>query len=354
MHKTSYQKLRINTFLLQFFGFLSRGLFSNEDRKAMSELIEQNIDRLELMRDTFKWDGRYDLVITQLFKTEEYLRRAKEKLRFKQICDDEDIAEYLHNHPKFFNEGIELKDLRKLLDIREKLDEGYMLHDVYHGYPEHFYSFQIDCLDYLNSAAHFYNEGYDFYYERKKHKDYSEIDFSKVHFTEQKRVPTQPELIFRNFREAYINLIFFGESFINSVGYDAYLNDLARNEKERLALRGIKPDKKSYLSIAAKLKEFTKIIGGISIDIGLEPYRTYLHQYVQLRNQYLHSSPDKGKMRLGIDDWKSKCDELIDGRCIEFLETFWKSCYPQKMFPKVIFNSFYSNAFKGRPGKMYV
>ena len=46
--------------------------------------------------------------------------------------------------------------------------------------------------------------------------------------------------MYRNFRESFINLIFFVESFINSVGFDAFLNGIGKDVKETRKLKGIK------------------------------------------------------------------------------------------------------------------
>jgi hypothetical protein len=352
MHETLKHKLHKVTLLLHFYGHLTRGVFTENQWQESYDLLLKNDEKLKLMSSIELWDGNYETVYKLILKTEDFIELSKEKIQYKQICNDDEIAKYIISHPDFFDIGIELKDLKLLLDIENLFQNGHFLHDVYLGYPEDYcVNFQIDCLDYLNSAIHYYNEAYDLYYKRKYIKNYTEIDRSTIPSSEQKRIHSETEVIYRNFREAFINLIFFGESFINSVGFDAFLNSIATSEIEELALKGI--SNKNYLTIAKKLKQFSKIINGTSIDIGTEPFKTYLEQYIDIRNQYVHSSPEKGKMRLSINDWKKKCDELIDLKCIEFLNAFWKSCYPNKNFPKIIFNSFYTNSFKGRHGKMY-
>ena len=79
--------------------------------------------------------------------------------------------------------------------------------------------------------------------------------------------------------------------------------------------------------------------------------KSYLEHNVELRNQYVHSLPEKGKILLGIEDWKKKCDDMINTECFDFLNAFWKSCYPSKVFPKVIFTIFWGNSFKGHQGR---
>jgi len=309
-----------------------------------------------LMRND-KWDGRYDLVLELQFKTDSLIQQAKDSLKFKQICNDEDIAKYLNGNPDFFEKGIVLHDLSKLLDITSELKRGHFLHDVYHGYPEHYYQYQVDCLDYCYSAYHFYNEGYDYYHGRKVVRNYSEMDINSIPFTEQKRIQQADEVMLRNFREAYINLIFFVEGFINSVGYDAYLKGLAKNNiDDENRLKGFtirKENRKSYHQLRQKIEIIPFIINGTKVDCEIEPYQTYLKINVELRNTYVHSSPDKPKITFGFEDWKNKCDELIDGGCFQVMEAFWKTCYPAVHFPIVIFNTFYAASFKGRPSKMY-
>jgi hypothetical protein len=357
MHHTLYEKLRVNTFLLQFYGYLTRGFFSTETRQAIDELIGENVERLQLMKDPMKWEGKYDLVTIQLFATEKYVTEAKGYLKHKQVCNDIDIANYMiKHHHQFYEKGILLNDLKKLLDIEVLFKNGYMLHDIFNGYPEkNMFRFQIDCMDYLHSAAYFYNEAYDYYNNRKEVKFYDAKDFGKLHPFEMRRIQPKEEVMFRNFREAYINMIFFIESFINSVGYNAYLDGVGKTEKDEFNLRGIqsmKANKKPIFSdLTQRIKNFAKIIGNNSIDAGTEPYQSYLNQSVELRNQYIHSSPEKGKIQFSVEDWKKKCDEMISTKCFDFLNAFWKSCYPNLTFPKVIFNEFHGSSFKGHQGK---
>lgn len=357
MHVILHNSLSKETFLLQFYGWLIRGLLSEEDRNAIHVLINKNIDRLQLMQDDFKWDGKYDLVIKLQAETQSLVNQAKEKLEFKQICDDKAICDYILNNPDYKVKGIILNDLKRLLNVDRALKRGHLLHDVYHGYPEQFYMFQVDCMDYIHSAAHFYNEGYDYYYKRKTIKNYSEIDFHSIHWTEQKRIQPSDEVSFRNFREAYINLIFFVESFINSVGYHAYLSGIGKDDDEDNQLRGIesigKKGFKNYSNLKQRISNISRIVGGQALDCSLEPFSTYLQTSVELRNQYVHSSIDKPKIYQTLENWKEKCDKMIDTECMDMIKKFWHACYPTQHFPIVIANSFDGNSFKGRPGKFY-
>src|SRR6266542_5454069 len=339
MHHILYEELRLKTFLLQFYCFLTRGFFDDEEIKKIDLLIKLNVDRLNIMRDTFKWDGRYDLVFNQTLESKTIIEKAIQNLKYKQICSDKEIVDYLIKNPQFFEQGILLVDLKKLLDIESMFRNGYMLHDIFNGYPEkNMFSFQIDCIDYLYSAAHFYNEGYYYYHNRKIIRFYNEKDYNEIHPFEMKRIQPKEEVMFRNFREAYINIVFFIESFINSVGFDALLNRFAKCEDDENKLKGIEKIKngwRTYSTLKQRIKNFSLIINGSPIDTSKEPIKSYLEVSVELRNQYVHSSTDKTKNRYTPEDWKYKCDEMINHKCFEVLEAFWKGCYPKKVFPKI-------------------
>ena len=356
MHQKLFEKLSINTFLLQFYGFLARGFFAFQKRQEIHELIKSNIDRLHLMKNDIEWDGRSnDLVVAELSKTEAFVNKAKKNLKFEQVCEDKDIAAYLmENQEDFLQTGIALVDLKNIIDISNMLKNGYMLHDTFSGYPEkNLYRYHIHCLDFAHSAAYFYNEGYEYYHKRKE-VNYN-VDLSRSKYFELKRIQPKEEIMFRNFREAYINILFFMESFINSVGFDAYLGGFAKSIDEENQLKGIQSFSKSgfrrYSNLRQRLENIPRIINNIEIDTSQEPLKSYLEREVELRNKYVHSSPEKGRIKLGLEDWKSKSDKMIQSDCYDVLHTFWKDCYPEKSFPKVIFNAFWGNSFKGHQGK---
>src|SRR5664280_41842 len=183
MHQKLFEKLSINTFLLQFYGHLARGFFTESEDKEIHATIEENIDRLLLMKG-LDWDGRYDLVLQLISKTEKFLENAKSYNSFKQIGKDLDIVNYMReSQDEFLILGISLVHMQKIFDISIPLKNGYMLHDSYSGYPEkNLYRYHIDCLDYVHSAAHFYNEAYD-YYNHFKTVDYS-VDLTRAKFFE--------------------------------------------------------------------------------------------------------------------------------------------------------------------------
>ena len=357
MHHRLFEQLRVNTFLLQFYKFLTRGKYSNELSEEIENLITLNIDRLNLMK-SLEWDGNYQLVLEQLSKTKNLVETTKKNLKFKQICEDIDIAKFVENNfHTFFQTGISLKDLKEILDIEVLFKNGHMLHDMFFGYiDQNSYSYQVDCLDFLHSASHFYNEAYEYYYDKKEINYNTKID-NKFPF-DLKRIQPKEEVIFRNFRESFINIIFFVESFINSVGFDAYLNGIAKTSNEELHLKGIeKINNKGFPvfpNLRVKIKNIARVINNVEINTDLEPYKSYLEKSVELRNQYVHSSPNKPKLLLSIDDWKEKCDLMINNECLDILTEFWKSCYPNKPFPKIIFNVFAGNSFKGHQGKFVI
>ena len=354
MHQQLFEKLSVDTFLLQFYGFLARGFFSEVEIENIEQTINQSIERLQLMRSA-EWDGRYDLVVKLVAKTEQLLNKAKSYNKFKQIGSDLDIVEFMRkNIDDFVLTGIPLFELRKIFDISIQLRNGYMLHDRYSVYLERdLYGYHIDCLDYVHSAAHFYNEGYEYFHNQKDVK--YEVDLERSKFLELKRIQPREERILRNFREAYINLIFFMESFINSVGYHAFLDGVAKNEKQENNLKEIetisKKGFKNYSNLKQRLTNIPKIISGASLDTSKEPYATYLNHDVELRNKYVHSSPEKGSIEIQPEERKEKCDALIATDCFKILNGFWKNCYPSKSFPKVIFNTFWGNSFKGHQGR---
>ena len=139
MHHALYEELRLKTFLLQFYCFLTRGYFNDNEIKRIDDLINLNIARLNLMRDDLKWDGRYDLVLNQTLESKDIIEKGINNLKYKQICNDKDIADYLIKNPQFCGQGILLVDLKSLLNIESMFRNGYMLHDVFRGYPKENY-----------------------------------------------------------------------------------------------------------------------------------------------------------------------------------------------------------------------
>lgn len=357
MHYELHKELSVQTAMLQFYCFLSRGFFFKKDFISNFDFGNENIERIHDMSNPEKWNRNYSDIIERISKTKEIVKKAKSYLKWNQKCEDEKIAEYMFNHPDFYEDGITINDLKEILEIKEVLQNGYMLHDRFMGYPEkNLYRYGVDCLDFLYSASHFYNEGFDYWNGRKKILTYSELN--KVPSEEMKRIQSKEEVMYRCFRESFINFIFFIESFWNSVGFDAFLAGFGQNETDKNKLKGIKSINrngyKTFLSIRGKIKEYSRIIGGTELDTENEIFENYINECVELRNQYVHSSPERGNPKVSLEEWKSKCDKMIDKQCYEVMSTFWKGCYPDKQFPVVIFNQLSSNSFKGRLGKMMI
>ncbi|MFC4634471.1 hypothetical protein ACFO3O_11170 [Dokdonia ponticola] len=358
MHYELHKELSIQTALLQFYCFLTRGFFSETEFISHFDYGNENIEQIHNMANPEKWNGDYSVIINRISKTKEIVIEAKSYLKWSQICPDEKIAEFMNQNPDFYEDGISVKDLNEIFEISEVLENGYMFHDSFHGYPKkHLYRYGVDCLDFLYSASYFYNEGFDYFNNRLTKKSFAEMN--KLPSAEMKRIQSKEEMMFRSFRESFINFIFFVESFINSVGYDAYLKGKGTDETEKNKLKGIKSVNqrngfKTYLSMRDKIKEYSRIISGTELDINNDIFKNYINDCVELRNQYVHSSPAKGKIKISLDEWKRKCDLMIDKQCFEVLETFWDGCYPEKQFPVIIFNELNASSFKGRLGKMMI
>lgn len=357
VHEDFFKELRIKTFLIQFYVPLTRGKFKTEELEKIQELVNQNIVRLELMKPPmFQWDGRYDLVVEQIFQSGDVLEKAKSFLPLVQKADDEAIAVYMRSNQEHHIIGIDLLSLSKLFDIERLFRTGHMLHERFLGYQEeHLMSFYTICLDYVHSAAHFYNEGYDYLHGKKEIKFYDQIPQHEIGAFEMRRIQPKEEVMFRNFREAFVNIILFIESFINCVGYDAYLAELAQSPADRLKLQGIQGQRKNgkynYSTMHDKLINITRIVGGKEIDTDIEPFLSYEKSDVELRNMHLHSKLMSQQILLDHHGWKNKCDEYIDHKCFDVINSFWKACYPAKPFPVHIFNVFSGNSFKGHQGK---
>lgn len=357
IHEGLFADLSIKTFVMQFYRCLTPGYFSKEEAESANRVNDRSVEKLQQMKDPLKWDGNYKVVISLLGEISAIAMKAKSFLQYRQICSDRAIADYLVNHPEFFSWGIDLNSLRNILDIDVLFRNGYMLHNIFLGYPKRdMYSFAIDCLDYVHSASYFYNEAYDLYHNNKLIRDYSNVPADQIGKFEFTRIQTREEAMFRNFREAYINIILFIESFINSVGYDAYLAGRGSTPGEGLKLKGIQGTrangKYNYSTLVNKIENISQIVGGTKIDVADEPYATYLDEDVSLRNSYIHSKPADQQPRFTFEDWKRKCDDFIGTNCQLILDAFWKACYPARPFPIVIFNAFHGNSFKGIQHKM--
>lgn len=355
MNQLLFEELSVKTFVLQFYFWFSRGYFTELEKEEYYALEKKSISVLKEMKAGTNVE--IDLINELFSRTEFYLERAKGFMTYKQIATDKAIAAYVAENPQLFQFGIELFSFRKLFDIGILFRNGYMLHDQHRGYPEKdLYQVGIDCIDYIYSAAFFYNEAYGYYQGKKDVFFYDQIppeDIGKFEFT---RIQPKEEIMFRSFRESFINIVLYIDSFINSVGYHAFLDGKGSNETDKLNLRGIQGKRKNglfiYSNLVNKIENISRIIGGSAVDVTREPFASYLEQDIELRNCYIHSSPDKPKKHFSIDGWKTLCDEMIESKCQFILNSFWRACYPTMRFPGVIFNEFHGNAFKGIQHKL--
>lgn len=278
---------------------------------------------------------------------------------FRQICTDDYIIafwkKYSHSNKILRVEGIRFHELATIFDIADFLKNGYFLQDVFCGYQSKGrYEYKSDCLDILDSAIYYYNEAYDHETGNKKVVDYSQIETSSIKPHEFKRIYSADEVVYKNYREAYINLLFFIESFINSIGYNAILepNSFTTDQVNRLQGFRLAPKNNRilYSNISQKIEDISVIISGNKIDLTKHPFVDYIKQEVEIRNKYIHSSPfeEKEKMNYSRINWKQKAIDVINGFAIEsLLMKLWSHCYPSRKFPAFIYNGFYLGTFKG-------
>lgn len=174
-----HEQLNVKARVMQFYYWLSRGFFSEEETSRLYQLNEDNFKTLAVMNDHLTGSDRPDFVLSLIFQTDEVIVKAKGYLKYTQIGSDTDIADYVRNNSTMFQYGIDLKHLRSLLNIETMFKNGYMLHDAFLGYPEKsMFSFRVYCVDYIYSAAHFYNEGYAYYHNQKQIDTYKCLNHS--------------------------------------------------------------------------------------------------------------------------------------------------------------------------------
>jgi len=358
LHHDLHNDLSNSTQLMQFFYKLTWAFHDQDKHTLFCSLNDTNVALLLAMRDQNNWEGQHDQVIKQLSLTKEFTGSIRGLLKLQQTGTDEQIIKFIQQHDQFFTQGIELNDLSQLFDISHFFADGYMLHDRFAGYNEenYFITFHVDCLDYVHNAAHFYNEAYDYWKGYKTVKTYEGIPAEEIGMYEMRRIQSRDEIMARNFREAYLNIILFMESFINSVGYDAFLGRNTLDQRDALKLKGIQGQRANgrynYSTLEQKVQNISWIIYGTELNTDNEPFYSYLQTDVQLRNCYVHSKPGELPAITSIEGWKNKCDEMIARKTETVLHAFWKGCYPDKPFPGNIFNVFHGNSFKGHQGKM--
>lgn len=360
-------KVKINEFvnnlvISQFYYSLFAGNYSSEVLKEYIEIEETGIFKLEVLKyhPNFSIDFISELD-SRLVKIKTHF---VEKSFFKQIGSDNELIEFwrkYRNNEKQREirlDGIRLYDLAKLFDITEHLKMGFFLQDLFCGYQsKDYFEYRSDCLDILNSAIYYFNEAYDYEIGNKTVFTYNQIDVDKLRTHEFKRIYTAEEVAYKNYRESYINILFFIEAFINAIGYNAILEPNTYSQEQINKLHGFSLAKKNdriiYSNISTKLQDISTIISGVPIDLRQSPYCDYIKSEVEIRNKYIHSAPHEEKEKLNYSriNWKDKCHFLIESFAIKILEAIWTQCYPQRNFPPYIFNGFYMGTFKGFQSK---
>jgi hypothetical protein len=347
-----------NIYYCQFYYFVFHGLYEPEILKEYIEIEKKGIQLLMLnsnvQNDTIHLLNERLLIIKKCF--------IKDAC-FKQKCADEYLVsfwkKYSNSNKILRVEGIRLHELSIIFDITDFLKNGYFLQDVFCGYQSKGrYEYRSACLDILDSAIYYYNEAYDHETGNKKVVDYSQIETNSIKMNEFKRIYSAEEVVYKNYRETYINLLFFIESFINSIGYNAILEPNCFSADEVNRLQGFKIAQKNnriiYSNISQKIEDISFIISGSKIDLTKYPFVDYIKQEVEIRNKYIHSSPfeEKEKINYSRINWKQKAIDLINGFAIEsLLMKLWSHCYPQRRFPPFVFNGFYLGTFKGFQSK---
>lgn len=349
-----------NIFLCQLYYFLFNGIYQPELRDEYIKIEEEGIFKLEILKANPNFSS--ELIGNLNDRLNQVKAQFIAQSPYRQKCGDDDLIQfwrtYSLNQKILRVDGIRLYDFLTLFDITDFLRNGYFLQDLFCGYQAGGdYEYKSDCLDILNSAIYYYNEAYDYENGLKVVLDYSQIDADKLKCYEMKRIYTAEEVTFKNYREAYINLLFFIEAFINSVGYNAILESNSYTPEQINRLHGFSLSKRNnrilYSNISKKMEDIAFIISGIKIDLNQSPYKDYVKSEVEIRNKYIHSSPYDEKVKLNYTriNWKDKCLILIETFTLEILEAFWKHCYPKRNFPPYIFNGFCMGTFKGFQSK---
>jgi len=343
-----------NIYYCQFYYFLFHGLYEPDILKEYIE-IEENGIQLLMINSGIQNDEIHLLNERLLTIKKSFAKDAC----FEQKCSDDYLIsfwkKYSHSNKILRVEGIRFHELATIFDITEFLKNGYFLQDVFCGYQSKGkYEYKSDCLDILDSAIYYYNEAYDHETGNKKVIDYRQIETSSIKPFEFKRIYSSEEVVYKNYREAYINLLFFIESFINSIGYNAILEPNSFSTDQVNRLQGFwlarKNNRIMYSNISQKIEDISEIISGNKIDLTKYPFVDYIKQEIEIRNKYIHSSPfeEKEKLNYSRINWKQKAIDLINEFAIEsLLMKLWSHCYPPRKFPAFIYNGFYLGTFKG-------
>jgi hypothetical protein len=143
-------------------------------------------------------------------------------------------------------------------------------------------------------------------------------------------------------RLCVVSFFSFVEAFVNSVGYNFYLqNQNLLSSSEIEILHGKK--KGSFVSLEYKIEKFPSIIRVdkkspiITLDSAQikEPFKSLVQRIKQIRDASVHFAPSKEEI------WRKPLDWLENARsasklCTEVAKEFWKACYPNKNQPKYL------------------
>jgi hypothetical protein len=159
-------------------------------------------------------------------------------------------------------------------------------------------------------------------------------------------------------RLCVVSFYSFIEAFVNSVGYDFYLqNQSSLSSSEIEILRGKK--KGSFVSLEYKIEKFPSIIRVdkkspiITLDSAQikEPFRSFVQRIKQIRDASVHFAPSKEEI------WRKPLDWLENARsasnlCTEVAKKFWKACYPDRNQPKYLENLEYAQLLESAKSRM--
>jgi hypothetical protein len=159
-------------------------------------------------------------------------------------------------------------------------------------------------------------------------------------------------------RLCIISFFSFIEAFVNSVGYDFYLQNLsALSSGENEILQGKK--KGHLVSLEYKIEKYPSIIRPdkksplvLSDDSQIkEPFKSFVQQIKRIRDSSVHFAPPKEAI------WRKPFDWLENARsasklCTEVAKDFWKACYPDRNPPKYLENLDYTQLIESANGRL--
>ena len=261
---------------------------------------------------------------------------------------------YFENEEIFQDEGkfraaIEYKNIKSLFDSKNFLPLGLPDHALI-GIKDNAGAFFIEEEFVLDDAFYFLAHA------EKLVGDYKDQVDGKNEKETRRIFQNIRSNICSNSRSAIQFFNNFIECFINSIGFDYYLNNenSLSKEQESILLKGKKPRKK-FLNLERKIVEMLDII---CVDDSLklvwnrdnpinEPYLSFFKYIRHLRNLLTHPGPIREGMFQSPATWFEEsydCGKI----CMEVSQDLWKRCHPDKEFPEYLeFLNFDKNQKKG-------